>query len=61
MLLSEENVPTQSLKVQNSKAGLPTAVGITLAISSLLPTDFSQPADEHLLLKGRKGFKLYFG
>lgn len=48
-LLGEGNVPTQSLKVQNSMAGLLTVVGTSLVISSLLPTAFSQPADEHLL------------
>lgn len=60
MLLGAGNVPTQSLKVQNSTAGPLTAVGITLVISSLLPTTFSQPADGRLL-KGHKGSKLYFG
>lgn len=42
MLLGEGYAPTQSLKVQNSPAGLLTVVGITLVISSLLPTAFSQ-------------------
>lgn len=58
MLLGEQNAITQSLKVQNSLAGILNVVGITLVISSLLPTAFSQPADEHFL-KGHKGFKLY--